>query len=183
MNTNFRDVRKFPALSRPYHSSSFRARWVLKKFCGPLPSKRRATLHSHLSDEEVGLHGVWDAQGGELREEETGQTKYQTKLQKMNCERTDNFRLFPFHIRMKSSALKWSSLLMTTFQDVCKLTAICRLFHSSSFGASFLVSTKEFLWDLSFNLKNLFCRSFWPWNLTNIARIRRAGKGEVNQVW
>ena len=45
--------------------------------------KRRATVHPHLSDEEVGLHGVLDAQGGEQGEEKTGHNKYQTKLQKI----------------------------------------------------------------------------------------------------
>ena len=44
--------------------------------------KRRATVHPHLSDEEVGLHGVLDAQGEEQGEEKAGQIKYQTKLQK-----------------------------------------------------------------------------------------------------
>ena len=45
---------------------------------------------------------------------------------------------------------------MTEFQDVWKLTALCRLFHSFSFGASFPVSIEEFLWDLSFIVKHLF---------------------------
>ena len=48
---------------------------------------------------------------------------------------------------------------MTKFQDVWKLTALCRLFDASSFGASFPVSTKEFLWDLSLNV-NLFFQVF-----------------------
>ena len=45
--------------------------------------KRRVTFHPHLSDEEVGLLGVLNAQGGEQGEEETGRIKYQTKLQKI----------------------------------------------------------------------------------------------------
>ena len=60
------------------------------------------------------------------------------------------------YIRMESSVLQWRSYLMTKFQEVMKFRALCRLFHSFSFGASFPVSIEEFLWDLSFIVKHLF---------------------------
>ena len=44
-------------------------------------------------------------------------------------------------------------------QDVCKSTALSRLFPSYTFGASLPVSTKESLWDLTFNV-NLFFKGF-----------------------
>merc|ERR1712179_166915 len=49
------------------------------------------------------------------------------------------------------------SFLMTKFQDVWKLTALCRLFHSSSFGASI--------------------PEFWPSDLTKSPEFN-ASKGE-----
>ena len=47
----------------------------------------RATVHPHLSDEEVGQHGALDAQGG-------------SKVSK-NIECFVNFRFNPFHFRME----------------------------------------------------------------------------------
>ena len=64
----------------------------------------------------------------------------------------------------------------TKFQGVWKLTDLFRLFHSSSFRASFPVSTKEFLWDLSLNV-NLFFQVFLAFKpdefCQNLTRERR----------
>ena len=70
----------------------------------------------------------------------------------------NNFIIIPFQFRIESILLQWSSFLMMKFHDVWKLTTLCGLFHSSSFGASFPVNTKEFLWDLSFNVNLFFYR-------------------------
>ena len=71
---------------------------------------------------------------------------------------------------------------MTKFQDVWKLTALCRLFHSSSFGASFLVSTKEFLWDISFIVNYLFSRTFGPLDLTKSPEFDAPKGGDASQA-
>ena len=120
---------------------------------------------------------------GDQGEEAPCQIKYQTKLKILKIVKKclNNFRLFAVHFKMESSVVKWSFFLMTKIQDVWKLTALCRLFHSSSFRASFPVSTKEFLWDLSFNV-NLFFQGFLAY-LTNFARIPHSRGGDVNQAW
>ena len=46
--------------------------------------KRRATLHPHLSDEDVDLRGVLDAQEGEQEEEETVSLNIKQSCQKKN---------------------------------------------------------------------------------------------------
>ena len=63
-----------------------------------------------------------------------------------------------------------------------KLTALSRLFHSSSFGESFLVSTKEFLWDLSFIVKYLFSRTFGPLILTKSPEFAAPKGGNASQA-
>ena len=89
---------------------------------------------------------------GECREKKK-QVRLNTKQScKNNSECIDNFRHIPFHFRVEFSLLKWSDFLYRNF----KMFGLCRLFHSSSFGASIPVSIKEFLWDLSFHAKLYF---------------------------
>ena len=56
----------------------------------------------------------------------------------------------------ESSEIKGSANLNTKFQDVWKFPDMSRLYHPSFFGARINVSTKEFLWNPSFNVNSIF---------------------------
>ena len=66
---------------------------------------------------------------------------------------------------------------MTKFQDVRQLSALFRLYQIFCFGVRFSVSTKEFLWDSSFNANLIFFRVSGHLNLTKIAIIRSEKAG------
>ena len=58
-------------------------------------------------EEEVGLHGVLDAKGGEQGGESTGQIKFHAKAAKIkDSEGVLNFRLIFVHFRMESCSVK-----------------------------------------------------------------------------
>ena len=60
-----------------------------------------------LCHEDVGLHGVLDAKGGEQGGESTGQIKYHAKAAKIkDSEVVLNFRLIFVHFRMESCSVK-----------------------------------------------------------------------------
>ena len=106
------------------------------------------SLPSHSVIKRLVYLVFWMLLSGESKEKKK-QVRFDTK---QNCKKYkwwvhNNFRFS--HFRMESS-VHWSEVL---FEGVWKLTFPCRLFYSSSFEASFPVSTKEFLWDFSFNAK------------------------------
>ena len=114
---------------------------------------RKATLYLHLRWFKRFVYLVFCILlSGEIKEKKK-QFRFNIKKnsKKIIGECRNDFRFF--HFRMESSVLKWISFWWLKFEDVWKLIFLCRLFYSSSFGASFPVSTKEFLWDLSFNAK------------------------------
>ena len=113
---------------------------------------KRAALHPHLSDEKFGLHGLLDSQGGEQRRRNRSDLILNKAAKIIVSALTISDSLLSISGRMEFSVLKWSDFSYRNF----KMFGLCRLFHSSSFGASIPVSIKEFLWDLSFHAKLYF---------------------------
>ena len=75
----------------------------------------------------------------------------------------------------ESSEIKGSANLNTKFQDVWKFPNMSRLYHPSFFGARINVSTKEYLWNPSFNANFFFLQRFWVFKPNKDVRIRRVG--------
>ena len=85
----------------------------------------------------------------------SGESKEKRNQVRLNTKQNfKKFQILSFQDGVQFTEVKF--FLMAKFEDVWNLTLLCRLFYFSSFGASFPVSTKEFLWDLSFNAKLRF---------------------------
>ena len=114
---------------------------------------RKATLYLHLRWLK-GLStwcSVYCSVGRSRRRRNRSGLISNKTAKKNNWWMQKQFQILSFQDGVKCTEVNF--FLMTKFEDVWKFIFLCRLFYSSSFGASFPVSTKEFLWDLSFNAK------------------------------
>ena len=113
---------------------------------------RKATLYLHLRWFKRFVYLVFCILlSGEIKEKKK-QVRFNIK---QNCKKNNWWMQKQFQILSFQDGVKCTEVnfFMMTIKDVWKFIFLYRLFYSSSFGASFPVSTKEFLWDLPFNAK------------------------------
>ena len=145
--------------------------------------ERRATLYLHirwLRGWSTWCSGCCSVGRLRRRRNRSGLISNKT-ARKKNWWVQKQFQILSFQDGVKCTEVNF--FMMTKFEDVWKFIFLCRLFYSSSFGASFPVSTKEFLWDFYFNMNLIFLKGFLTFGPDEIAWIRRARGGDVSQVW